>query len=159
MVAGLTGPPSESLKFTLNLICTVQSMTVNNPNLQYCHNALSPSYSATTLTNPTVTKVPPDCAGVVINWNLVQPLSSDAPFDPNLIKNPGANVYKIDTTSTSQFGQHTYSWIGTAQTTDFIIGTTARSDFNIFVQGCNSSSMSPSTAGPGTYNYMINGLN
>lgn len=68
-VAGLTS--ANPINFTLNLICTIQSMAVVNPTPQYCHSALKPTYSATPLTTPTVTMVPADCPNVTINWTLV----------------------------------------------------------------------------------------
>lgn len=133
-------------------------MIVNNPTAQYCHSALKPTYTTTPLTTPTVTMTPSDCPNVTINWNLVQPLSSDAPFDPALIKNV-TSAFSVDTQSPAMFGQKTYSWIATAVTNAFIIGTTARTDFNIYVQGCTSTGMSPSSAGPGAFNYLIDGSN
>lgn len=134
-------------------------MTVNNPIAQYCHSALEPAYAMTALTTPTVDMIPPDCAGVVISWNLVQTLNNDAPFDPALIKNTATNAFSVDTTNTSRFGQKDYTWVATAQTSAFIVGTFARNDFNIFVQGCTSTSIGPTLPSPGTSNYFINNVN
>lgn len=99
-------------------------MTVNNPIAQYCHSALepAPAYAMTALTTPSVTMIPPDCAGVEISWNLVQTLNND-PFDPALIKETATNAFSVDTTNTSQFGQKDYRWVATAQTSAFIVGT------------------------------------
>lgn len=145
---------TNPLTFSVNLICTLNALTLSGP-LAYCHQALNPAYAATPIVAPTWIADPADCPLVNPVITLVQ-TAGDATPDPNLITGVAPSSCAIDTIDPTKYGTYAYSWLADVPTTATLVGKKTRFDFQISVCGCISTSMLPSTAGPGSFTYVIN---
>jgi hypothetical protein len=157
----ITGMSATPLPFTVNLICTIDSITMTNPTTSYCHQALLVPFIKTPLISPILTASPSDCPST-FNLSLVRTISgTDTAFDTTLIGLIGGTGpgYEIKTQSSSKFGTTTYSWVASLTPRTYLSysGGNVRSDFSVSVTGCFSTSMNPSLVSPGAYTYPIDG--